>query len=201
MKIVITGGNGLVGRYLSQILQHEKPYILSHKICDITDFPALRTIFFKIKPDIIFHLAAFTNVDLCELDIVSAFKTNVSGTNNIAIIAKMLDARVIYISTDFVFDGKKGIPYKETDITGPISIYGRTKLEGEYVISTNCKNYCIVRTSRIFGKDGSNFASSLPDKLRNGQNITLTTDIISSPTYAKDLAIALAKISKRTLSE
>lgn len=197
MKIVIIGGTGLVGRYLSKLLNSQKPYILSHKICDITDFSALKRTLFKIEPDIIFHLAAYTNVDLSETNIVSAFRINVTGTNNIAILANMINAYVIYISTDFVFDGKKRTPYKETDIPEPLSIYGRTKLEGERIISTNCRKYCIVRTSRIFGKHGKNFASSLPDKLKNRDKITITTDIVNSPTYAKDLAIAISEISKK----
>ncbi|MCM8816415.1 MAG: dTDP-4-dehydrorhamnose reductase [Candidatus Omnitrophica bacterium] len=197
MKIVITGGNGLVGRYLSQILHNEKPFILSHKICDIADFFTLKRLLFKIKPEIIFHLAAFTNVDLCESDIVTAFKTNVSGTNNIAILAGMIQTYVIYVSTDFVFSGRKKTPYKETDEPEPLSIYGRTKLEGEQIISKNCDKYCIIRTSRIFGRNGENFASSLPDKLKNKGKIMITKDVISSPTYAKDLAIALSEISKK----
>lgn len=197
MKIVITGGTGLVGRYLVKILETEKPVVLSHKDCDITCFKSVREVFFSIKPEIVFHLAAFTNVDLSEKDPVSSFKINVSGTNNVVNIAGAIGAYVIYVSTDFVFSGKKKTEYSEKDFPEPVSIYGKTKLEGELIIAQQCREYCIVRTSRIFGKNGNNFASSLPAKLLKNEKILVTTDLINSPTYAKDLATALYHIFRK----
>ncbi|HOJ30737.1 MAG TPA: dTDP-4-dehydrorhamnose reductase [bacterium] len=197
MKILITGGTGLVGRYLSKIVQAERPVVLSRKDYDITDFFSVRTLFYKIKPDVVFHLAAFTNVDLSEQDPISAFRINVNGTNNIVFFAEKTDAHIIYLSTDFVFDGMKTQPYEEQDIPNPLSIYGKTKFEGEKIVSRNCSKYSIVRTSRIFGKNGSNFASTLPDKLLRGEKTMVTTDLINSPTYAKDLAMALSEIAKK----
>ncbi|MCM8821204.1 MAG: dTDP-4-dehydrorhamnose reductase [Candidatus Omnitrophica bacterium] len=196
MKIVITGGTGLVGRYLSKVVKSDEVTVLSKKDCDITVFQSVKDIFYRIMPDVIFHLAAFTNVDLSERDPVSAFRVNVSGTNNIAFLGNRIGAFVVYVSTDFVFDGRKKTPYSENDIPEPISIYGKTKFEGERVIISNCRKYCILRTSRIFGKDGKNFASSLPKRLFQMEQVNVTTDLITSPTYAKDLAEVLFRIMK-----
>ncbi|HOK79546.1 MAG TPA: dTDP-4-dehydrorhamnose reductase [bacterium] len=197
MKILITGGTGLVGRYLSEITESEKPVVLSRKECNITDFFSVRTIFYQIKPDVVFHLAAFTNVDLSENDPVSAFRVNVSGTNNIAFFAEKINAHLVYLSTDFVFDGMQKQPYKEQDVPHPLSIYGKTKFEGERIVSSMCSKYTIVRSSRIFGKNGNNFASALPGKLLSGEKTIVTTDLVNSPTYAKDLATALFEIAKK----
>ncbi|MCM8815377.1 MAG: dTDP-4-dehydrorhamnose reductase [Candidatus Omnitrophica bacterium] len=194
MKIVITGGTGLVGRYLSICFKSDEVVVLSRKDCDITVFESVRKLFYRIMPDVVVHLAAFTDVDLSEKDPVSAFKVNVSGTNNVALVCKKIDAYIVYVSTDFVFDGKKKMPYSEKDIPEPISIYGKTKFEGERVIANNCKKYCIVRTSRVFGRDGNNFASNLPKRLLQRERMYVTTDLITSPTYAKDLAEGLLRI-------
>ncbi|HPP66550.1 MAG TPA: NAD(P)-dependent oxidoreductase, partial [bacterium] len=154
-------------------------------------------LFYETEPDIVFHLAAFTNVDGSEQNPIIAFKTNVGGTNNIAIMAERLNSYIVYISTDFVFDGRKKFPYTEDDIAFPVSVYGKTKLEGEQIIKDVCKQYCIVRTSKVFGKNGRNFASVLPEKLKRKEKIAITTDLVNSPTYAKDLAVALCKIVEK----
>jgi len=195
MKTLITGGTGLVGRYLKELLPAEETFILSRQDVDIANFYDVRRLFNRIQPDIVFHLAAFTDVDRCECEPVNAFRTNVTGTFNVAFFAEEFSARIIYLSTDFVFDGKKNSPYNELDITCPLSVYGKTKLEGERIIRDNCGNYSIVRTSRIFGKYGHNFASQLPRKLLQGHKVKITTDLINSPTYARDLAVALVQIA------
>jgi len=200
MKILVTGGTGLVGRYLSKILKSENSIFLSRRDCDITSFPEVKDVFFRVKPDVVFHLAAFTDVDASEYDPVSALKTNVTGTNNIALMAGKTGSYVIYVSTDFVFSGEKKKKYTEKDQPYPLSIYGKTKFEGELIVSTICREYCIVRTSRVFGKDGRNFASCLPQKLLRKQKLMITTDLINSPTYAKDLAKALLDISSARFS-
>ncbi|MGC8804929.1 MAG: dTDP-4-dehydrorhamnose reductase, partial [Candidatus Ratteibacteria bacterium] len=187
---------GLVGKYLSKIVKSEKLKVLSRKECDITDFFSVRIVFYTMKPDLVFHLAAFTNVDLSENDPVSAFRINVSGTNNIVFFAEKFNAHLIYLSTDFVFDGMQTQPYKEQDVPNPLSIYGKTKFEGERIVSSMCSKYTIVRSSRIFGKTGNNFASTLPCRLLRGEKTIVTTDLVNSPTYAKDLAIALFEIAK-----
>lgn len=197
MKILITGGTGLVGNYLSRMVEDENVVIVSHTLCDITNFSSVKDLFYKTKPDIVFHLAAFTDVDKSEEKPASPFKTNVNGTTNIAIMADRFNSYVLYLSTDFVFDGKKNCPYSENDTPVPLSIYGRTKFEGEQAISNICKQFCILRTSRVFGKSGRNFASTLAIKLLKREKITITTDLVNSPTYARDLARALLEISKK----
>ncbi len=197
MRIIITGGTGLVGNYLSRLLEDEDVVIVSRRDFDIASFSSVKGLFYRIKPDVVFHLAAFTDVDKSEENPVCAFKTNVNGTNNIAMMADRLKSYVVYISTDFVFDGKKNSPYRENDTALPLSLYGKTKLEGERIIENTCKQYCILRTSRVFGKNGRNFASTLPLRIKKREKITITTDLINSPTYARDLARALFEISRK----
>jgi len=196
MKVIITGGTGLVGRYLSKMFDDKDVVIASRNNCDITDFSSVKYLFYRTKPDMVFHLAAFTDVDKSEENPALALKTNVSGTNNIAIMADKLKSYVVYVSTDFVFNGEKTSPYSENDTPNPLSIYGKTKLEGERLVSGFCKKYCIVRTSRVFGKNGRNFASILPLKLKSKIKITITTDLVNSPTYARDLSKALFEIGR-----
>jgi len=145
----------------------------------------------EIKPEIVIHCAAFSNVDGCEIEKEKAYRINSLGTQNIAIACKEIKSKLIYISTDFVFDGSKNIPYSEVDIPNPINHYGKTKLLGEYYISHILSNFIIIRTSRIFGKYGKNFASRFPLLLKEKKEFYLTADVISCPTYVKDLVNAI----------
>jgi len=158
---------------------------------DIADRKKVIEIVGEIQPDIIIHAAAWTDVDGCELDKEKAYRVNFDGTKNVALACSKAGAILIYISTDFVFDGKKKIPYKEEDRPHPINIYGASKLKGEEAIKKILKNYFILRTSWLYGKHGKNFVDTILDKTKREKMLKIVDDQIGSPTYAKDLAKAI----------
>ncbi|MCM8818070.1 MAG: dTDP-4-dehydrorhamnose reductase [Candidatus Omnitrophica bacterium] len=200
-KIIITGGNGLVGRYLNSVFEKKKYKIFSFskEEMNTTDRETCYKIFKEIRPDIVIHLAALTDVDFCEKNPEIAYKVNSEGTKNISEISSYFNSFIIYLSTDFVFDGKKGTPYTEKDEPNPINVYGKSKLKGEEFILSNClkEKFLIIRTSRIFGKNGKSFGSKLPLIMKEKKEIFLTTDIINSPTYVLELANSIKKLIEK----
>jgi len=198
MKILITGGKGLLGRNLSEKLSEHEVYALSRKSLDITDRDSSIKKFREIKPQITIHCAAFTDVDGCGENREKAYLVNALGSANIAAACFESGSIMVYISTDFIFDGKKRKPYRETDLPGPLNIYGETKLMGEYFVSHLLNRFMIVRTSRVFGKNGQNFASTLPLLLaESGKELILATNLVNSPTYVQTLAGAIAFLLKK----
>lgn len=159
--------------------------------CDITNKQDVLSIFKKSKPDIVIHAAAMTDVDGCELYPEKAYKINGEGTKSVALACKTIDTTLIYISTDFVFDGKKKKPYKETDKAHPLSIYADSKLKGEEAVKKVLKKYFILRTSWLYGKHGKNFVDTILMKARSEKVLKVVDDQIGSPTYTKDLARAI----------
>jgi len=125
---------------------------------DTTDFIK------QVRPDVVIHVAAYTDVDGCELNLNDAYLINSEGTKNIANACKQIGAFLIYISTDFVFDGNKVMPYIEDDVPSPISIYGRSKLQGEQRVRQLLEQYLIIRTSWLFGESGKNFVDTIIKK-------------------------------------
>ena len=203
MKVLITGGSGLLG---SAISFHFKDYFdiistyTSHKFAinccstiqlDITDPGETADVIKKIKPDVIVHAAALVGVNICEKNPELAYNINVEGTRNIVNAAEKTNSKVIYISTDYVFDGRKG-DYDENDKLNPINIYGKTKHEGELLI--DAKKHAIVRTS-IYGwniiKDKRSFSTWIIDDLRNNKQINVFMDNINSMILVNNLAEAL----------
>ena len=162
-----------------------------HEVLDITREDNVTAFISSHAPDIIVNCAAFTNVDKCETEREAAFNVNALGPKYIAAAAKECGARVIQISTDFVFDGNGNRPYTEEDQTNPLSEYGRTKLEGEKNIQSNCDSYLIVRTSWLFGHNGINFAAKMLELSEQHKELSIVTDETGSPTYTPDLAEAL----------
>lgn len=198
MKILITGGEGLVGRNAGEILSDGfEVFSFGKKQLDITDRENVMRIFNEIKPDVVLHSGAFTDVDLCEENPEKAYLVNSFGTQNVSIASQNIKSYLIYLSTDFIFDGKKNTPYSESDIPNPLSIYGKSKLLGEYFVSHLSDRFLIIRTSRIFGKGGKNFASKIPFVMREKEKIFLTQDIINSPTYVVDLVKAIKFLIKK----
>lgn len=218
MRIIITGSSGMLGKELCQTLPKEWEVVGIHRrvvhqcprlrreastsapvtshelICDITD-PSIIDNIIRLKPDVIIHTAAKTDVDGCELEPDEAYKINVQGTKNIALAAKKSKATIIYLSTDYVFDGEKGSPYIESDKPNPINVYGRTKLEGEIEVTNIApSSFFIIRTAYLFGEGRANFVSHIVDSARTKKTINVWQDQIGSPTYAKDLAGAIYKI-------
>jgi dTDP-4-dehydrorhamnose reductase len=193
MKILITGGNGLVGGYLSEVLREGNDvYAPGRQDMDITDREKVIRSIRDFKPSVVIHCAAFTDVDGCEVDKEKAYRVNAFGTQYVAEGCAGANCTMVHLSTDFVFDGKKKTPYLETDQPNPLSVYAETKLLGEYYVSHILRRFVIVRPSRIFGRGGRNFASRIPELMKHkGNKITITRDIVNSPTYASDLVNAI----------
>ena len=173
-------------------LEHNPEVIEApHEVLDITLEDRVSDFISTHTPDIVVNCAAFTNVDKCETERENAFSVNALGPKYLAAAANKCGARVIQISTDFVFDGNGNRPYTEEDQTNPLSEYGRTKLEGERNIQSYCDSYLIVRTSWLFGHNGINFAAKMLELAEQHKELSIVTDETGSPTYTPDLAEAL----------
>ena len=179
-------------------LEHNPEVIEApHEVLDITLEDRVSDFISTHTPDIVVNCAAFTNVDKCETEREDAFSVNALGPKYLAAAANKCGARVIQISTDFVFDGNGNRPYTEEDQTNPLSEYGRTKLEGERNIQSYCDSYLIVRTSWLFGHNGINFAAKMLELAEQHKELSIVTDETGSPTYTPDLAEALCILIKQ----
>ena len=213
MKLLVTGASGLLGTRICQQAtkqnydvysahsQHLPQFGTPIKL-NITDGAALRQVFDKTKPDVIVHSAALSDVDKCEEEKDLAWKTNTESTSNIAQLCHKHNCFLVYVSTDYVFNGEKG-NYKETDPTAPINNYGLTKLKGEEEIKQSRAEYCIARPSVIYGSIPAagkiNFALWLIEKLAKKEETKTVTDQWNSPTLNTNLAeMILEIVEKRT---
>jgi len=199
-RILIIGSEGMLGSALLSSFKGPDIEVIGTDIraeknpLDITK-PDDTTDFIKqVRPDVVIHVAAYTDVDGCELNLNDAYLINSEGTKNIANACKQIGAFLIYISTDFVFDGNKAMPYIEDDVPSPISIYGRSKLQGEQRVRQLLERYLIIRTSWLFGESGKNFVDTIIKKAESGEPLRVVDDQRGSPTYAKDLADAIVAI-------
>ena len=194
-KILVTGSNGMLGQDLCPTLMDCGYDVIETDIdnLDITNFDMAENVIVKEKPDCIIHCAAYTNVDKAEDDIDNARLINSKGTENLAGICSEYDIPIAYISTDYIFDGKKSVPYEPNDTPNPINNYGLTKLEGEIAIKKYCKKYYIIRTSWLYGHHGKNFAETMLS-LRNNPNLKVVDDQIGCPTWTMELSNGILKI-------
>ncbi|TSC93647.1 MAG: dTDP-4-dehydrorhamnose reductase [Candidatus Berkelbacteria bacterium Athens1014_28] len=194
MKILIAGANGQLGTTLQKVFAGDELILTDSDNLDITDKLAVENFVDEKKPDLIINAAAYTAVDKAEVEKELAQKINVDGAKNLALAAKKIGALIIHISTDFVFDGKKGTPYVETDQPNPLSIYGETKYQSELAVSKNADKFYIFRTSWLFSEFGKNFVKTMIKLGREKDQIKVVNDQIGSPTYAFDLAETMKKI-------
>ena len=158
---------------------------------DITDKEAVEKVLTEIKPDVVVHCAAWTAVDLAEDDdkVEKVRKVNVTGTENIALACKKLDCKMVYLSTDYVFDGMGTEPWQPDCKTyKPLNVYGETKLGGELAVSENLEKYFIVRIAWVFGVNGKNFIKTMLNLGKTHDKLTVVCDQIGTPTYTYDLA-------------
>ena len=146
------------------------------------------------KPDVVMHLAAFTAVDECETRPDEAFQVNAEGTRNIALVCRESQVPLLFVSTDYVFDGEKGSPYLEGDAPHPINVYGQSKLRGEEYVRELLSGFWIVRTSWLFGPMGNNFVRAIMGKARRERVLRIVDDQVGAPTYTADLAEKLGEI-------
>jgi len=179
----------MLGRDLVSCLESRHCVLpLTRKEGDITDPRLVDRAFDKAEPDIVIHCAAFTAVDDCELQPELAFKVNAEGTRNVARACGKRGIPILYLSTDYVFDGEKPEPYVETDTPRPLNVYGRTKLAGEEGVKELAARFWIVRVSWLFGPWGRNFVRAILDQAHTGRPLRVVADQVGAPTYTMDLA-------------
>jgi len=204
-KILVTGSEGMLGSALMRALPKagllpEGADIRSKKNrADLTQPDETKEIISKIRPDIIIHTAAYTDVDGCEISPDKAYAVNGDGVRNVSEASKEIGSFVIYISTDFVFDGNKGKSYTEEDRTNPISVYGKSKLKGEDFIRATLDNYLIIRTSWLFGKNGKNFVDTIIQKTASERILKVVEDQKGTPTFVDDLAKAISNLISQNI--
>ncbi|WP_243521142.1 dTDP-4-dehydrorhamnose reductase [Bacillus pseudomycoides] len=200
-KIVITGANGQLGRQFSKGFL-SSPYdvhSLGKKEMNVVNYEEVCSVLEKLAPSIIIHCAAYTKVDLAEINKNEAFFVNATGTRNIAIAAERIKAKLVYISTDYVFNGMKETGYSEHDIPSPINVYGASKYVGEKFVQEFHTRYFIVRTSWLYGKYGKNFVETMLNLAIVNKQIRVVNDQYGSPTYAKDLVNCVKRIMETDL--
>ena len=198
-NILVTGVNGQLGHDV--VLELEKRGIAGKGVdvedFDITDAKQTEEYIRRFQPTAVIHCAAYTNVNGAEENEDICRKVNVEGTKNIAEACKYLKTKLIYVSTDYVFDGKGEAPHNVDDPTGPLNVYGKTKLEGEEAAKTNPRTF-IVRTSWVYGLNGNNFVKTMLALGKTKNELNVVADQIGSPTYTKDLAKLLVDMSLTT---
>lgn len=196
MKIVVTGASGQLGHDVTRVLGERVIEYrgLGSKDCDITDTISVERVFEEEKPDAVIHCAAYTEVDRAEDDRDKCWQVNVAGTENVAKACKRHGAKMMYISTDYVFSGEGDSCYETDDLTGPKGFYGMSKLAGEIAVQSALENYFIVRTSWAFGLHGKNFVKTMLRLAEKQKTLQVVDDQIGSPTYTADLAQLLCNI-------
>lgn len=195
MRILVTGAAGMLGHALVPVLEKKhQVFSLSRGDCNLCAEESVRSVFAFHKPDLALHLAAFTNVDGCELDPEKATASNEIATFNVARAAQSVGAAVLYTSTDYVFDGRAASPYPEDALPNPLSVYGKTKLAGERHVQDILDRYFVIRTSWLFGPDGKNFVSTILRLAGEKSELRIVNDQRGSPTYTRHLAQKLADL-------
>lgn len=195
MKILITGSNGMLGHDLREVLKDNHDLVLTtSKTLDITDKKQVMDFIGDSKPDIVINSAAYTDVDGCEENKDLAYAVNGEGVLNLALACREVDCALLHISTDYVFDGTARDPIAEDGEIGPISVYGKSKLEGEKAILEILDKYFIVRTAWLYGINGRNFPKTMLELAENHSEITVVYDEVGTPTYTPDLAYGISQL-------
>lgn len=208
MKILITGSNGQLGSQIINILKkgtselgtiqgkYKNADIIgtNTKNLDITNLESVKRYINGVGPNIVINSAAYTNVDGCESNQDLAFRVNSLGARNLAIACEQVDAKLIHISTDYVFEGNETTPYREYDITNPVSVYGKTKLLGENYVREFCSKYFIVRTAWLYGYNGNNFVKTIIKAAKERGRLEVVNDQRGNPTNAEDLTYHILKL-------
>ena len=198
MRVLVTGANGQLARQLVATASSDlRLNAVTRAECDITEWPSVEKAFRSFRPDIVINTAAYTAVDRAEGDSENAFAVNAVGAGNVARASELVDARVIHISTDYVFDGMRSSPYTPDVQPRPLNVYGATKLAGEEAVRRESPNALIIRSSWVYSTMGKNFLLSILDMLRTGTTPRVVTDQRGSPTLAADLADVLWLCIKR----
>jgi dTDP-4-dehydrorhamnose reductase len=190
MRILLLGKKGLLGQEIVNLFKNSNDefFAMGHDDLDITDKDALLGVMKDIKPNIVINAAAFTYVDECETKKQFVMEVNGNANGNLAAVCHDLNAYLLYLSTDYVFNGTKKEGYKEDDEPSPINVYGESKLLGEKLIQQNTDKFYIFRTSWLFGMQGRNFVKTMLELANKEKEIKVVDDQFGKPTYSADLA-------------
>ena len=200
-KFLITGANGQVGYCLTQQLQGEHEILaVGRNELDITDQSAVKKAIENFCPNVIINAAAHTAVDRAETEIELSKAINVKGPQYLAEAAKSVGAAILHISTDYVFDGQRAGKYKESDVTDPQGVYGKTKLEGEQAVAAANDKFIVLRTAWVFGEHGNNFVKTMLRLAKTRDTLGVVADQVGGPTYAGDIAKALIQIAEKIIA-
>jgi dTDP-4-dehydrorhamnose reductase len=194
MKIFITGANGQLAKAFSEVYNKDNLFLATREKLDVTNRKQVFRQIEKFRPDIVFHFASMTRGDECAKNPQKAHEINVNGTRNVVEVCRKVNAAILFVSTNEVFDGKKKSSYSEMDIPNPITVAGVTKYEAEKIIAENLTKYFIVRTSWLFSKWNNNFLNTVLQIAKSNKKINLVVDEVSSPTYSLDLSLAIKKL-------
>ena len=195
LRILVTGAGGQVGSEVAAQLPHHDVVPLDRAACDLADRDSVEQAVAAVAPAAVINCAAWTDVDGCEADPDRAMLVNALGVRHLAAACARLGAHLVHVSTDYVFRGDKDGPYDEWDEPGPRSVYGRSKLGGEREVARHAGSWTIVRTSWVFGRRGRNFVDTIVGRAREGAPLRVVDDQRGCPTYAPDLAGALARLA------
>ena len=201
-NILVTGSKGQLGRSLSKITKENNAYnfvFIDKEEADITSKEALEALFSQHKFFAVLHFAAYTAVDRAESEPETCELVNHKATEQIAKLCNQHSSKLLYISTDYVFDGTKPSPYIPTDKPNPLSVYGTTKLQGEQAVLANCKQSIIIRTSWLYSEFGNNFVKTMRRLGSEKDEIGVVFDQVGSPCYATDLAKVVMMLADKEL--
>jgi dTDP-4-dehydrorhamnose reductase len=196
MRVAITGASGLFGHGLvAAFSTRHEVFPLTRAEADITNAEAVRALLERIRPDLVVHPAGIPDIDICEADPAQALLVNYQGACNVTEAARHVGAGLVHISTDAVFDGKKQTPYVETDPTGPITVYGRSKLQAEQAVKT-LERHWIFRVSVLFGPGKTNFVEKGLRKIAAGEGYKVASDQLGNATHTVDAGLKIMEVAE-----
>jgi len=194
VRILVTGAGGQLGRELIEVLASHELHGRDHRGLDITDKQAVFATVEQVRPAWVINAAAYNDVDRAEDGSELAFAVNAAGAGYLAEAAASAGADMVHISTDYVFDGRKGAPYTELDGADPLSVYGRSKYEGELRVQAAHRSACVLRTAWLYGKYGNNFVKAILKAAEGGGPLKVVADQVGSPTWTRHLAQAIGEL-------
>src|SRR3989338_1529263 len=202
MKIMIIGADGQLGTDLCKVIPSAEQIPLTIKNLDVTGRERTAAVIKKYSPQVVINTSGYSRVDDCEDHETEAFAVNAIGVKYLADACRSVEAALVHISTDYVFDGRKGAPYTESDVPAPLSIYGVSKLAGEFIVRNDLKKFFLIRTTGLYGtagslsKGGGNFVENMIKLAAAGSELKVVTDEVLAPTYALDLARKIFQLAK-----
>ena len=199
MKIALIGADGQLGSDLLSQLRLFELYPLYYPEFDVRDAAASAAVLTEIDPDVVINTSAYHRVDECEDNMTEAFAVNAMAVRDLSMVCRQLDSCLVHISTDYVFDGKKKNPYVETDNPNPLSVYGVSKLAGEYFVRNICEKYFLIRTCGLYGKagcwgKGTNFIDAIIAMAAKGEPFKVVNDQTVTPTSTEELSLIISKL-------